>query len=378
MKIVIDSDIPFLAGVFEPYFDIVSYAKGSSIDHSAVTDADALVIRTRTICNAKLLRGTRVKAIASATVGADHIDINYCLANSIKVFTAQGCNKGAVMQWVLSSVCTASEMLNYELKGKVFGVVGHGNIGSLVAKAAQTLGMEVLICDPPKQLQEGNHNYVDLNYLAKYSDFISFHVPLTYEGPFTTFNLANNEFFSSLKANAFIMNSARGGVVNENMLLSAINLKRISGCAIDVWQGEPFVLDNLLHKTHIATPHIAGYSIEGKINASSIVIDAISNFFSLGMPKYVPNPNPIEYKIQLEASKYLINNTINLIELLKLVYPIDIDSNNFKQNSSNFEEIRNSYPLRRENEGFEISACNKSDAKKLNDLGFWMNSFNSQ
>lgn len=378
MKIVIDSDIPFLNGAFEPYFNIVKYVKGALLDRSTIIDADALIVRTRTICNAQLLHGTKVKAIASATVGTDHIDITYCKSNSIKVFTAQGCNKGAVLQWVLSSVFTASEKFNYELKGKVFGVVGHGNIGAIVAKAAKALGMEVLICDPPKQLLEGNQTYESLNYLAKNSDFISFHVPLTFYDSFPTFNLANDQFFSNLKAKTFIINSARGGVVNENLMLNAINLKRISGCAIDVWHGEPLVFEHLLQKSLIATPHIAGYSIEGKMNASAMVIDAISRFFSLSIPKQVPNPNPVEHKIQLELSNYITNNTINLIELFKLVYPIALDSNFFKLNSSNFEEIRNTYPLRRENESFEVSICNELNAKMLNDIGFFVRSVNSQ
>jgi erythronate-4-phosphate dehydrogenase len=378
MKIVIDSDIPFLEGVFEPYFNVVRYVKGALLDRSSIIDADALIIRTRTICNAQLLHGTKVKAIATATVGTDHIDITFCKANSIEVFSAQGCNKGAVLQWVLSSVCTASEQFNSDLKGKVFGVVGHGNIGSIVAEAAYAMGMDVLICDPPKQLREDNPNYVSLNYLAKNSDYISFHVPLTYKDAFPTFNVANDEFFSVLKPNAFIMNSARGGVVNEDLLLNAINKNQINGCSIDVWYGEPLVFEHLLQKSLIATPHIAGYSIEGKLNASAMVIDAINNFFSLDMPKLIPSPNPTEYKIQLDITKYFYNNMLNYIELFKKVYPIELDSNNFKLNSGDFERIRNSYALRRENEGYEISTNNEFDTKRLKGMGFCVGNLNSQ
>lgn len=370
MKIVIDSDIPYIKNVFEDFFDEVIYTKGCQIDSNIVRNANALIVRTRTVCNAQLLNGSAVKAIATATVGTDHIDLNYCKSLGIKVYSAQGCNKGAVLQWVLASLLLASEKFSFDLKGKVIGIVGVGNIGSLVLKASMSLGMEILLCDPPRQEVEGNGIYVDLNYIAKNSDIITFHVPLTQNCPNATFNMASSDFFSHLKPNVILLNSARGGIINENILAKAIINRQILGAAIDVWHGEPTILEELLMASFISTPHIAGYSIEGKINATAMVINAISKHFELDVTSWSPKQNPIELKIEMDLFKYMKNNVICYNELMKKVYPIEEENTHFKNNPSNFESFRNNYNYRRENGGYRFTSSNVEIAKELSNLGF--------
>jgi erythronate-4-phosphate dehydrogenase len=322
------------------------------------------------LCNAQLLSGSSVKAIATATVGTDHIDLNYCNASGIKVYSAQGSNKGAVLQWVLASLLVATENFNFDLNGKVIGIVGVGNIGSLVAKAAKAMGVEVLLCDPPRQEVEGIANFVDLSYIAKNSDIITFHVPLTQKCRNATLNMASNEFFSNLKPNALLFNSARGGIIDEMLLAKTLMSGKILGAAIDVWQGEPNVLEGLLNASYIATPHIAGYSIEGKINATAMVIEAISKHFELGVTNWSPTPNPIEFKLELNLLKYLDNNLICYSELMKKVYPIEMESAYFKINPLNFEAYRNSYNYRRENGGYCFTSDNIEILRKMEELGF--------
>lgn len=370
MKIVIDSDIPYIKNVFEEFFEEVIYIKGNQIDSNAVRNANALIVRTRTSCNAQLLGGSSVKAIATATVGTDHIDLNYCNASDIKVYSAQGSNKGAVLQWVLASLLVASEKFNFDVKGKVVGVVGVGNIGSLVSKAATALGMEVLLCDPPRQEVESTLNFVDLSYIAKNSDIITFHVPLTQKCRNATLNMASNEFFSYLKPSTLLLNSARGGIVDEGLLAKTLINGKILGAAIDVWHGEPNVLEGLLNASFIATPHIAGYSIEGKINATAMVIEAISKHFELEITNWNPTPNPVEFKIEMNLLKYMDNNLICFNRLIKDVYPITSESISFKENPLSFEVYRNRYSLRRENGGYKFTSSNTEIVTKLEGLGF--------
>ncbi len=370
MKIVIDYDIPYIKGVFEKFFDEIIYIKGNQIDSKTVRNAHALIVRTRTFCNAQLLNGSSVKVIATATVGTDHIDLSYCKINGICVYSAAGCNRGAVLQWVLASIHAASEQFNFDLKGKVLGVVGVGNIGSLVAKAAKALEMDVLLCDPPRKESEGLSNFFDLNFLAKNSDIITFHVPLTQSGSHATFNMAENEFFSKIKPNSLLLNSARGGIINEMQLTEMLKKSKILGAAIDVWQGEPNVLDSLLNACFIATPHIAGYSIEGKVNATAMVIDSISRHFELGITNWNPVPNPVEFKIDMNLSKYLDNNSVCFNKLFKDIYPIVPESTKFKENPLNFEVFRNSYGLRRENGGYKFISSNAEIVNKFEGLGF--------
>jgi len=371
MKIVIDKDIPFIHGIFEEYFNEVVYSSAIEISNQLLVNASALVIRTRTFCNEELLQGTKVEVIATATVGTDHIDLNFCQKRGIKVLSAQGCNKGAVLQWVLAALSCAANYFQEPLQGKIMGIVGNGNIGSLVSKATKAIGMDTLVCDPVLAEIGGNSSYTSLDKVAENADFISFHVPLTYMGNYPTFNMADTDFFSRIKTNSFILNSSRGGVVNENLMVQSYQKKRIRGMAIDVWLGEPIILDILLNECLIATPHVAGYSIEGKVNATRMAVMAIANHFNFKLNSFIPSKNPIDESIELNCSQFITNDSIlNLHSLMKSVYNIESETECLKNEPYNFEKIRNSYAYRRENSGYFISGCRSDLVKVVYNLGF--------
>ena len=277
MKIIIENHIPFIKGIFEPIAN-VQYLPAEAIDTDAMKDADALITRTRTRCDAALLAGSKCKFIATATIGTDHIDLDYCAKNGITVASAPGCNAPAVAQYVLTSI----SHIFPKLTGKTIGIVGVGHVGSIVARWAECLGMNILLCDPPRAEAEGYDAFVSLSQIARQADIITFHTPLTKSGPHKTFHLADEAFFNSLLRKPVIINSARGPVVDNKLLLNALNTGIISHAIVDCWEGEP---DNicleLVNKAFIATPHIAGYSLEGKKRATQMAAQALFDYLSL-------------------------------------------------------------------------------------------------
>lgn len=262
MKILIDKYIPFLQGVLDSFAE-VDWLEPEQFTPAIVGQADALVIRTRTRCDASLLDGSNVKFIATATIGTDHIDLAYCLSHNIQVVSCPGCNAQAVCDYI-------EEVLNF--KFLIFnskfsiGVVGVGHVGSLVAKMAERRGLQVVLNDPPKGL------YGDVTAC----DIITFHTPLTHSGQYPTYHLCNAAFLAQCKPNALIINAARGGVVDEQALLSSSQ-----DFVIDTWENEPHINPDVLNRAMLASMHIAGYSVQGKRNASQMCLDALCKFFDL-------------------------------------------------------------------------------------------------
>lgn len=275
MKVVIDSAIPYIKGVLEPFCE-VRYVGGPSASQADVRDADALIIRTRTRCNAALLDGSSVRVIATATIGTDHIDMEYCRRRRIAVFSAPGCDSSAVCQWVYSALLALSRMKCVNLSGLTLGVVGVGHVGSKVAEMAARYGLNVLLNDPPRESLEGGSSFVSLDYLLSHSDIVTLHVPLDEN----TANMASDRFFDRMKRGAIFLNASRGDVVDENALLQYIG--KFSAVALDVWRNEPDIDRNLLNAVDIATMHIAGYSVQGKINGTNMALAAVCEV--LGLP----------------------------------------------------------------------------------------------
>ena len=211
MKIVADKHIPFLEGVFEPYAEVL-YLNGKEISREVLMDADAMIIRTRTKCNAALLDGTSVKMIATATIGTDHIDLEYCREKGIKVHNAEGCNAGGVMQYVFSALYGVAARKAIKLDDMTMGIVGVGHVGSLVEKMARYLGFKVLLCDPPRAEAEGPDGFCSLEYLLANSDVVTMHVPLDA----TTAGMADETFFALMMPGAIFINAARGEVIDED------------------------------------------------------------------------------------------------------------------------------------------------------------------
>lgn len=266
-RIVIDSDIPFIRGVFEPYFT-VEYLKGTEINRSAVADAAALITRTRTQCNSELLNGSTIKAIATATIGLDHIDQDYCRENDIEVFSAQGCNARAVGQWVFSAIRELDISKPY-----VLGIVGVGNVGREVEKFAREMGVEVVLCDPPRAEYEGADGFSSLEELLQRADVVTVHVPLTS----STRGMINSNFLALAKKDAVVMNASRGEVLCDEAALS--DSSRVF--VIDVWNNEPEINLALLEKTALATPHVAGYSSRGKARATTMCVNQLAEYFGI-------------------------------------------------------------------------------------------------
>lgn len=337
MKITIDSAIPFIAGVFEPYAE-VQYLAGSRFDADAVRDSDALVIRTRTACNAALLDGSRVKFIATATIGYDHIDLDYCRAHNIEVATAAGCNSRGVLQWVAAALRLLSERQGWQPHERRLGIVGVGNIGRLVEEYGRRWGFEVVCCDPPRERAEGG-DFRSIDEVAEQCDIITFHVPLIRDGVDRTIHLADEEFFSKLRPNAVILNASRGEVVDNTALRQAIGAGRCVAC-LDVWEGEPTIDCELLSKVEMATPHIAGYSAQGKANATAMSVRAVARHFGLPLTEFYPTdvarvaPCPITWE-QMCA-------TIN-----RYCDP-QAESAPLRQHPDRFEQLRNEYRYREE------------------------------
>jgi len=266
MKLVADINIPYLKGVFNPYFENVVLLPAKEITKEIVKDADALLVRTRTLCNIDLLEGSGVKFIGSATIGFDHIDTDYCNSRGIEWVNAAGCNSGADQQWVAAALLQISESKGINLEGKVLGIVGVGNVGSKVVEIGLALGMNVLCCDPPRKRDEHLADFVDIKTIAQCADFITLHVPLTSTGIDATYHIIDKELIEQFRDGAVLINSSRGEVVETQSLNEAITHKKIGAAALDVWENEPNISTELLTLVDIATPHIAGYSIEGKVN----------------------------------------------------------------------------------------------------------------
>ena len=370
INIIADIDIPYLKGIFEPYADI-QYMKGSKIQKSNLNDADCLITRTRTKCNVELLAGTNVKFIATATIGSDHIDIEYCAKNGISWQNAPGCNSGSVMQYIASALVNLSLKYNFDLTEKNIGIIGHGNVGSKVSRLAKTLGMKVMVNDPPLQRQGVPGDYFSIEEIKKNADIISFHVPLNRNGIDKTFRMVDENFFNGLKDEVFIINSSRGEVIENNALKKALISKRISGTVIDVWENEPDIDLELLKLIDFATPHIAGYSVDGKANGTSMSVNGISKFFNLGIENWYPAdvPKPKNNIIRLDNK---LSERDNVEKLILSTYDIADDNQRLKSDVSKFEELRATYPARREFGAYEvqIESATEEFENKIKELGF--------
>ncbi|MFZ1289962.1 MAG: 4-phosphoerythronate dehydrogenase PdxB [Melioribacteraceae bacterium] len=373
IKIIADDKIPFLKGVFEP-FTKIEYFPGSKISRENLIDADALIVRTRTKCNKDLLSGTRVKLISTATIGYDHIDTNYCKKNNIIWLNAPGCNSSSVMQYITSALLTIAKKEKFNSSEKTIGIVGAGNVGSKIKNVAKYLGMKILLNDPPRERIEGSDNFCSIDEIKNEADIITFHIPLNNDGIDKTFHLADEEFFSQLKKKPIIINSSRGEVIKTSALKNAIKNEKVRNVILDVWENEPNIDLELLEIVDIATPHIAGYSADGKANGTSVCVNAINEFFNLGMtknwyPENIPdanNGNEIEMDCLNKSDQEIFT------EIVEHTYSIMEDDERLRKSVSTFEKQRGDYPIRREfiNYYLKIENCNDSIKSNLSNFGF--------
>ena len=317
MQVVIDKGIPFLDGVFPSDIEALHLAP-EEITPAAIRNADALFVRTRTQINKELLQGSKVRFVATATIGFDHIDQAYCREAGIHWVSCPGCNAQAVCDYVENVLIT----LDSKQYSKTIGVIGYGHVGKLVAAMAERVGYKVMISDPPLGIG------MPLEEMASQCDIITLHTPLTYIGDYSTYHLFNQTVLAQCKPNVLLINAARGGVVDEQALLKHLmsDQGKDMQVAIDCWEGEPYINKTLLQQSDLASFHIAGYSIEGKMRASEMCLHAFCEFFSL----------PI-------------------LSINKKVVPLHGDSapgwlcrisDQLKAQPENFEQLRKKYPLR--------------------------------
>lgn len=340
LKIVADKAIPFLEGVFDPYADM-TYLPGDKIGPEDVKDADVLMVRTRTKCNADLLEGSKVKFIATATIGTDHIDFPYCDSKGIVVRNAPGCNAGGVMEYVFSALYGLASRKSISLQGDTIGIIGVGHVGSLIERMGRALGFKILKCDPPRAEAEGSFGFCDLEYLLQNSQIVTLHVPLDE----TTRGMANSEFFSLMQPGAFFINAARGEVVCDDALKAAI--PKLGPVIIDTWNHEPDIDLDLMDKVSIATPHIAGYSYQGKQNGTAAAVRAVAHYFGITeLYEFFPKTDlPENEAVKLDLKDL---NQGEIASVLQYNYPIFTDDFMLRLNPENFDKLRSEYNYRRE------------------------------
>lgn len=357
MKVVVDDKIPFIKGVLEKYAEVV-YLEGSKISRKDILDADALIVRTRTKCNANLLEGTKVKFIATATIGFDHIDTEYCRSGKITWTNAEGCNSSSVQQYLASALFFQIEKFKLSLPNVTIGVVGVGYVGRKVAALCETLGMKVLLNDPPRERLEGSKSFVSLETIISKSDIITIHVPLNYEGQDKTYHLVDDKFLSGLNENQILINTSRGEVVKTESIKEVLQKKKLKGCVLDVWENEPYIDLELLDLVDIGTPHIAGYSADGKANGTAMSVNSFCRHFGFDLKDWYPDDIPIPQVTTIEMDCKNLNHQEIMGKLIQSTYDILEDDHSLRLSPGTFEKQRGEYPLRREFGTFKVNLLN--------------------
>jgi erythronate-4-phosphate dehydrogenase len=380
MKIIADQNIPFVEECFSSIGE-VTLVGGRQITPELVRGADALLVRSITKVNQDLLAGSRVKFVATATIGFEHVDRDYLVASGIGFASAPGSNANSVAEYIVAALLALGKKYKVRLAGKSIGIVGVGNVGSRVEKKCRALGMRIILNDPPLARQTGDAKYRPLEELFG-CDFITLHTPLTYEGHDKTYHLASEKFFGLMKNGAVFLNTSRGKVQNEAALKYAMQSGKLSAVVLDVWETEPNVDPWLLQKVDIATPHIAGYSFDGKVVGMIMIYEALCKHFGLDAAKkaadFLPAPTVPEIRITADQLAQYEERLIH--DAVQQVYVINRDDFNMreillqpgKERAAWFDNLRKDYPMRREfqNTSVLLSDTQSSLARKLSGIGF--------
>ncbi len=381
MKTVADKNIPYVKEAFSGFGDVILKA-GRDITPDDVRDADILLVRTVTPVNKELLDNSRVKFIGTATIGFDHVDVDYLVERKIAFSSAAGCNANSVAEYIVAAFFVLAERYGLNLRDLTLGVVGVGNVGTKVVEKARALGMEVLLNDPPKARETGDKNYLPLDYILKESDIVSFHVPLIYEGADATYRMAGHGLFNKMKPGSFIINTSRGAVVDTHALINSLYHGKLKSAVIDTWENEPDISTQLLDCIDIGTPHIAGYSRDGKVNATEILYRVACEVFNK-KPEWKPHdlPQPEHPVIEFPVNGNDFDNGIG--NIIKKAYDIERDDRALRmifsvrknERPAYFDRLRNEYPVRREFHSIIVQSSGRSYhiITKLHKLGFQLN-----
>ena len=375
MKILADSNILFVREAFAQFGNLTTM-DGRAISRDKLKGEDALLVRSVTGVNAELLKGTGVKFVASATSGTDHVDMRYCADNHIGFAYAPGSNANSVAEYVVAALLNCAAAKNVRLKDLTLGIVGAGNIGSRVFTLARAFGMRCLLNDPPKKALTGSEIYLPLETVLAESDIVTLHVPLAASGSNATLRMVNSGFVRSMKKGAFLINTSRGNVIDEAALIK--NRGRLGSVVLDVWQNEPAPDPATVALCDVATPHIAGYSYDGKVRGTEMICAAAGSFFSMENTWRPPQTAIIQLVLPPVRDP-----DAAVAEAVTRAYPLQEDSTRFKRILSSkqnergafFDEMRRSYHQRLEFHHYSVCINNnmpESAVPMLTGLGFGM------
>ena len=378
MKIIADANIPFVKECFSSIGE-VTVVEGREITPGIVADADVLLVRSITPVDEKLLAGGKVRFVATATIGFDHVDADFLARNNIGFASAPGSNANSAAEYIIAGLLEIGQKYALDLDGRSIGVIGVGNVGGRVAKKCAAMGMIVYLNDPPLKRQTGDKKFLPLERLFD-CDFITLHTPLTFDGPDRTYHLADEKFFKSLKERCVFLNASRGGVVDSGALKSAISSGRLRAVVLDVWENEPDIDIELLKMVDIGTPHIAGYSLDGKIAGMIMIYKAACEYFvvepKFDIKDFLPEPAVPEFKV----NPNITSEQNILLAAVQKIYRIDKDDMRLRRvldkpvesRCKHFDNLRKNYPVRREfqNTSVIFKGTNSKLAKKLFGIGF--------
>ncbi len=374
MKIVVDENIPFAKEAFSTLGEVET-SNGREITPQKVEDADALIVRSITKVNSKLLEKSSVKFVGTATIGMDHIDVGYLKDRGIEFVSAPGSNSNSVSEYIVCALLTAANKLCLNLHDLTIGIIGVGNVGSKVAKKVEALGMRVLLNDPPLLEKTGNIKYRPIQELMESCDVLTFHVPLERQGKYPTYHMIDEKFLRCLKKCPVIVNTSRGGVMDTEAIKSALMRSDISQVILDVWENEPDIDIEMLKMTLIGTPHIAGYSFDGKVNGAFMIYKSLCQYLN---KKAKWNPQDFLPKSNCPVIKiHEVNGPLEkkLHKVISRVYDIEKDDSKLRESrsmpsekrSAYFDSLRKNYHVRREFFNTEI-LFEKEDSQLANIL----------
>ena len=375
MKLVVDENIPQGKEAFGRFGEI-TLSGGREIRNEMLRDTDILIVRSITQVNEKLLKDTKIKFVGTATIGTDHVDKSYLEKENICFADAAGCNAFSVAEYVIGAITQYLIQNKKSFSDLSIGVVGCGNVGTKVVRFAKAMGMNVLINDPPLERETGDKIFCSLDD-ALQADVVTFHVPLNKTGIDKTYHLINETNIDKIKSGAMLINSSRGPVVENDVLLRRLIENEDLFTVLDVWEGEPNLNKELLNIVNIATPHIAGYSLEGKLNGTKIIYDKLCEFLKV-RPEWQPDYPVIETDSFTFGSADVFENEFD--KLTKNIYNINLDNNNLKaslkiddeQRPKYFDELRKKYRIRREFSNYTVNLLEseKTLKERLNSLRF--------
>ncbi|MBK9097107.1 MAG: 4-phosphoerythronate dehydrogenase [bacterium] len=363
MKLIVDENIAFAREAFSGFGDVI-LVDGRSLTNRDIKDADVLIVRSITQVDENLLAGSKVQFIGTATIGTDHIALDYLEKRNIKFADARGCNADSVAEYVFTALLKVASENNISLKDKTIGIVGIGNIGSRMVRIAESFGMKVLKNDPPLERAGIGKDYVSLEEILK-ADIVTFHVPLTVDGIDKTHHLLNESNLKLIKENAIIINTSRGPVIDNSALLEETKKKKFL-LILDVWEEEPRVNLDLLGLAKVASAHIAGYSFEGKVNGTKMIHNALCQHLRIKLG-WIPDLPSLD-KTELTLSEGN-SDQVKLYKLLSSIYNIEEDDRRLRrisdykadEQSAYFDKLRKTYPVRREFSNFTVLLTGKDE-----------------